>query len=99
MFFILIKAKEPNFSIFGYKHMIGMAIYVLAGAEFNTAVAYHASFIASYSTRNSAHFCVDFLLTFHTTRMFINTFLQNLIASEKKKMYFIFQLRIIIKTW
>jgi len=39
MFSILIKAKEPNFSIFGYKHTIGMAIYVLARVESNAAVA------------------------------------------------------------
>jgi hypothetical protein len=39
MFSIVIKAQEPNFSIFGYKHMIGMAIDVLVRVEFNAAVA------------------------------------------------------------
>jgi len=39
MFSILIKAQEPNFSMFRYKHIIIMAIYVLAIVEFNAAVA------------------------------------------------------------
>jgi hypothetical protein len=38
MFCILIKAKEPNFSSFGHRHLIGMVIYILAGVDFNSAV-------------------------------------------------------------
>ena len=34
----LIKAQEPKFSIFKYKHMIGMTVYVLARVEFNAAI-------------------------------------------------------------
>jgi hypothetical protein len=39
MFAMLIKAEDQNFSIFRYKHVLGMAIYVLAGVEFNAAFA------------------------------------------------------------
>ena len=39
MISVLIKDQEPNFSIFKYKHMIGMAICVLTRDEFNAAVA------------------------------------------------------------